>query len=157
MRQLSLIMICALITPAVAADDAVKKLGEPLTEGLETTPIEEIVADPDAWAGKKVRIAGQVEGVCAMQGCWMDLVSPENATLRVKVDDGVIVFPAEAIGHRAIAEGTIEIVEMTRERYVAWMRHVAEEEEREFDPESIGEGPHRIVRLHGLGAEIGRS
>ena len=139
---------------AAAAEEAVTKLGEPLSDGLEITAIDEILAAPAAWAGKPVRIGGQVEGVCKMQGCWMDLVSAEDTALRVKVDDGVIVFPQEAVGYQATAEGTIEIVEMTKEKYIGWMRHVAEEEELEFDPESIGFGPYRIVQLRGQGAEV---
>lgn len=146
--------ICAALTTTSMAGESGETFGAPLTEGLEITPIEEIVGDPGVWEGRHVRISGQVEGVCAMQGCWMDLVSSEDVTLRVKVDDGVIVFPPQAIGHRATAEGLVEIVDMTRERYVAWLRHAADEEGREFDTASVGDGPYRIVRLRGLGAEI---
>jgi hypothetical protein len=153
MRRFALIAVVLLAAQFATAGDTTS-LGQPL-EGLEPTPIEVIVADPDAWEGKDVRISGEVTGVCAMQGCWMDLVSPENATLRVKVDDGVIVFPPEAVGQRAVAEGKVEIVEMTKDEYTGWMKHVAEEEGKEFDLESLGEAPYRIVRLRGLGAEIG--
>ena len=154
MTALVLMPLCfiALAAPGVAA--SVESFGEPLTEGLAESAIQEIVSDPDAWAGKRVRVVGEVDAVCAMQGCWMDLVSPERVSLRVKVDDGVIVFPPESIGRRATAEGTVEIVEMEREQYVAWMRHVADEEGRQFDPASIGDAPYRLVRLRGLGAEI---
>jgi hypothetical protein len=48
----------------------------------------------------------------------------------------------------------VEILELDRERYAAWLQHVAEEENREFDPAEIGDGPYRIVRLRGLGSEI---
>lgn len=157
MRRLCSFIILASIATSVFGDEAVTRLGEPLTEGLEPTPIEEILADPEVWEGKRVRVAGEIAGVCAMQGCWMDLVSPDDATLRVKVDDGVIVFPSESIGEPASAEGTVEILEMDRERYLGWLRHVAEEEGSEFDPATVGEGPHRVVRLRGLGAEIGSS
>ena len=44
------------------------------------------------------------------------------------MDDGVIVFPSEAVGHDAVAEGEVEILEMGKEKYEAWLRHVAEEE-----------------------------
>lgn len=132
----------------------VATFGEPLAPNLEITPIASIVAEPNAWAGKRVRIAGEVSGVCAMKGCWIDLVSADEARLRVKVDDGVIVFPTEAKSHSAIAEGTVEVLEMERDRYEAWMRHVADEEGRVFDPTEIGDGPYRVVRLRGSGAEI---
>lgn len=84
----------------------------------------------------------------------MDLASAEDATIRVKVDDGVIVFPKDAVGKQAVAEGEVEILDMERDRYEAWMRHVAEEEGREFDEAEIGVAPYRIVRIRGIGAKI---
>lgn len=132
----------------------VSKYGESLTPELELTPIASILSEADAWAGRRVRVAGEVSGVCTRQGCWMDLVSADDATLRVKVEDGVIVFPPEAKGHPAVAEGEVEILEMERGKYESWLRHVADEEGRAFDPAEVGDGPYRIVRLRGIGAEI---
>lgn len=149
----------AILVPFVAAPEAaaeVESYGEELSADVEPTPIEEILSDPDRWAGRRVRIEGEVSGVCAHQGCWIDLRSPEDATLRVKVEDGVIVFPQDAVGKPAVAEGEVEILEMERDKYEAWLRHVAEEEARAFDPAEVGEGPYRIVRLRGIGASVGR-
>ena len=41
-----------------------------------------------------------------------------GARLRVKVDDGVMVFPVTAKGKLAVAEGTVEAIPMEREQYV---------------------------------------
>ena len=48
-------------------------------------------------------------------GCWMTLApdgaaGDKPATLRLKVDDGVIVFPVSARGRTAVAQGVIERV-----------------------------------------------
>ncbi len=145
-------LIAVLCAPIASAAD--RSFGEPLSTGLEVTPIADIVSDPDAWEGKRVRIEGEVCGVCRMQGCWLELESAENVRLRVKVDDGVIVFPPDAVGRRATAEGEVEILELTREQYVGWLEHQAEETGDEFDPATVGEGPYRIVRLRGLGAVV---
>jgi hypothetical protein len=123
---------------------------------MSLTPISSILEDPDRWVGQRVRIAGEISGVCAKQGCWMDLTSDDDSTLRVKVDDGAIVFPQDAVGALAQAEGKVEILDLEREKYEAWLRHVAEEEGREFDAAELGEAPFRIVRLRGLGAQISR-
>jgi hypothetical protein len=147
-----MVLALAVVGGSVSAETL--KLGEPLESELQVTAIEEILAAPDAWAGKTVRIEGRVAEVCTKMGCWMDLVSPEEARIQVKVDDGVIVFPLEAVGRRAAAEGKVEILEMTREQYEAWLRHAAEETGKEFEASQVGEGPYRIVRLRGLGAEI---
>ena len=143
-----------ILIPALCAAGETEVYGEALTAGLTVTPIEKILSDPDSWEGKTVQISGVVSGVCASQGCWIDITSTQDATLRVKVDDGVIVFPQESTGRQAVAEGQIEILEMDREQYESWLRHVAEEEDREFEPSEVGDGPYRIVRLKGLGSEI---
>jgi len=154
MSRNTLIAALMVLLPALCTAGEIEKYGESLTEGLEETPISEILGDPGAWQGKKVQIAGEVSGVCTRQGCWIDITSPEDATLRVKVDDGVIVFPEESMGRQAVAEGEVEILDMDRDEYEAWLRHVAEEEGREFDPSEMGESPYRIVRLKGFGSEI---
>jgi hypothetical protein len=154
--RIPLAWIAALLLAATlgAAGEDAETFGEAPTEELELTPIESLLEDPDSWEGQLVRISGEVSGVCAKRGCWMDLTSASDATLRVKVDDGVIVFPQDAVGRQAEAAGRIEIVEMEREAWETWLRHVAEEEARPFDPSEIGEGPYRLVRVRGTGARI---
>ena len=153
-RRTMILMALALTVVGGSVSAETLKLGEPMESELQVTPIEEILATPDTWVGKKVRIEGRVAEVCTKMGCWMDLVSPDDARIQVKVDDGVIVFPLEAVGRQAVAEGKVEILDLSREQYEAWLRHAAEETGKEFDPSRVGEGPYRIVRLRGLGAEI---
>lgn len=136
-------------------------LGETYGAGVklaETTSIAKILADPDAYVGKAVRIEGRVLEVCPMKGCWMELSEdPEGkgpARLRVKVDDDVIVFPVTAEGKLAVAEGVVEAIPMTREQYTGWLAHLAEERGETFDPATVGEGPFRILQIRGTGARI---
>lgn len=121
----------------------------------EVTPIADILGDPDAYLGKTVRIEGGVLDVCPMKGCWIE-VGGEDQKIRVKVDDGVIVFPADARGRIAAAQGTVEALELSREDYVRWLAHLAEEKGESFDAESLelGEGPFRLVQIRGTGARI---
>jgi hypothetical protein len=77
----------------------------------EATPIERLLATPDEYLGKTVRVDGRVEAVCDMMGCWMNLSEAASGkTIQVKVDDGVIVFPVAAKGRSASAEGVFEKV-----------------------------------------------
>ena len=55
---------------------------------------------------------------------------------------------------QATAEGTVQVIDLDRDRYASWMEHLAEERGEEFDPASIGEGPYQIVQIQGAGAEI---
>lgn len=145
-----LCVLATVATPGRAADTYGSGVTLP-----ETTSIEKIIADPDAYVGKRVRIEGQVLDICPMKGCWMELAAEDGgARLRVKVDDGVIVFPATAKGKIAAAEGTVEAIPMTREQYVGWLEHLAEERGQTFDAASVGEGPFRILQIRGEGARI---
>lgn len=119
-----------------------------------STSIQEIVSNPDAWNGKTVRVEGKVVGVCEMKGCWIELESQDQSRLRIKVEDDVIVFPAEAKGRWAVAEGTVSVREMTRDEWVRWQSHLAEEKGETFDEAAVGEGPYRLVQVQGTGAEI---
>lgn len=150
----SVVLAALLATPATPAraDDG-KAYGEPLT-GTDTIPISELLAGPEPYLGKTVRVEGVVTGVCKKRGCWMSLASDQEfQELRIKVDDGVIVFPVEAKGRRAVAEGVFTRVELTLEQTLARARHHAEEHGEEFDPASVTE-PLSFYQIKGTGAVI---
>lgn len=154
MRTRAFALTLALVLAALPTLAGEKDYGKGVTLA-ETTSVAKILADPDAWVGKTVRIEGKVLDVCPMAGCWMELEEGDGAArLRVKVDDGVIVFPVTAKGRLAVAEGVVEAIPMTREKYVAWLEHLAEERGQAFDPSTVGEGPFRIVQVKGTGARI---
>lgn len=157
---LMLVLAVAALLPAGAWAGSESKGEKTYGTGVsltETTSIREILARPDDFVGKRVRIEGPVLDVCPMKGCWMELAAGKGdapASLRVKVEDGVITFPVDAKGKLAVAEGTVEAIPMSREQYVGWLAHLAEERGETFDPASVGEGPFRILQLHGTGARI---
>lgn len=129
------------------------KLGKPLTQ-KQATPIADLTATPDPLVGKLVQVKGKVTEVCQMMGCWMALVDPATqATIRVKVNDGEIVFPKDSVGRMAVAEGTLTRIELTRDQAVAHARHEAEEQGRKFDASSIKQGA-TIYQIQGTGAII---
>jgi hypothetical protein len=75
----------------------------------DTTLISAILTEPDAYVGQRVLVAGTVVEVCEKRGCWMQVASDQEfQALRVKVEDGVIVFPMTARGHAAVVEGIVE-------------------------------------------------
>ena len=79
----------------------------------DATPIAQLLAKPVDFQGKTVRVEGIVTGVCTMMGCWMGIASadaPKGPSILIKVDDGVIVFPASARGRRATAQGVMQRV-----------------------------------------------
>ena len=120
----------------------------------DTTNISDIMADPEKWVGKKVLVKGQIVDVCKKRGCWMELASDkEFQTIRIKVNDGEIVFPLQARGKTALAEGTVEKLELSLEQTINYYKHHAEEQGQEFDESSV-KAPMKIYRIRGLGASI---
>lgn len=100
-----------LVVPALAvvADETTLGAGVSIKEA---TPIATILAAPDAFVGKTIRVDGVATAVCEDMGCWMSIASEADAekTIRVKVEDGVIVFPMSAKGKKVSAEGVFEVV-----------------------------------------------
>ena len=88
------------------------KLGAGVTL-KEPTPIASVIERPRDYLGKTIRIDGVATAVCSHMGCWM-AVAPEGneqaGTVRLKVEDGVIVFPVSAKGKKVSAEGVLEAV-----------------------------------------------
>jgi hypothetical protein len=129
------------------------KLGAPLTQ-KDQVPIATLTSKPADYVGKTVQVRGTVAEVCEKMGCWMMLVdAASKAKVRIKVKDGEIVFPKEAIGKTAVAEGKFVKIEMTKEQAIAQAKHEAEENNRKFDPASIT-GPQTIYQIAGTGAVI---
>ncbi len=128
------------------------KLGKPLTLG-EPMTIAEVTAKADTLTGKTVQVKGKITEVCQMAGCWMALVDADGKTIRVKVNDGDIVFPKSAIGKKAIAEGEFKKIQRTKEQTIAQAKHEAEESGKKFDPASV-KGGSTTLQIQGRGAVI---
>ena len=143
---LAIAAVCALSLSAAT------NLGKPLTLDKPMT-IAEVTGKPDAFAGKTVQVRGKIVEVCQMAGCWMALTDDDGKTIRVKVNDGDIVFPKTAGGKMAIAEGEFKKIERTKEQAIAQARHEAEESGRKFNPASV-KGATTTFQINGSGAVI---
>lgn len=130
-----------------------EKFGKEITL-KEKTKISEITNKPEEFVGKTVLVEGEVIDVCPAAGCWMELKSDdETGKIKIKVRDGDIVFPMSAKGKKAVVEGTVYKIELTKEEALEYYEHLAEEKGVEFDPSTVT-GPVTIYQIKGLGAEI---
>jgi hypothetical protein len=149
----TLVLLFSIAFSPVAVGGDGKAYGEPLS-GSDTTLISVLMADPDHYVGQVVRVEGLITGVCEKRGCWMSLASDQEfEDLRIKVDDGVIVFPIEAKGRRAVAEGEFFKIEMTMEQTIAYKKHHAEEHNEKFDASTVTE-PLTYYQIKATGAVI---
>lgn len=129
------------------------KLGAPLALKKQTA-ISALESKPATFVDKQVQVKGKVVEVCEKAGCWMNLVDPKtNAKVRIKVKDGEIVFPKEAIGKMAVAEGTFVKIDLTKDQLIAQLKHEAEENHKKFDPATVTEGK-TIYQIKGAGAVV---
>ena len=75
------------------------------------TPVSAILAQPADFVGKVVKVQGMIVDVCASRGCWLELGGDKAfETIRIKVQDGVIVFPLSARGKKAWAQDRKSVV-----------------------------------------------
>jgi len=130
-----------------------KDYGKKLTL-KEKTKVSDILSNPEKYAGKKVLVEGTVVDVCQQRGCWIKLSSDkEFEAIRFKVDDGVIVFPMEAKGKSARAEGVVSVKTYSKEDLIKQGEMHAKEEGTTFDPSTVT-GPKTVVQIKGEGAVI---
>jgi Domain of unknown function (DUF4920) len=131
--------------PAGAAFGAGVKLAE-------TTPIDTILSDPKSYQGKTVRVEGMITDVCPKRGCWFDMAGGgPGKKLKFKVTDGEMVFPPDAKGKFAVAEGVVAVRELSIEESKQYAEYQSKEYGIPYDPASITK-PTNVVRLDGTGA-----
>ena len=154
MRSLLLFLIALFIMVQFSfAGDEGKIYGKGISLKV-TTKISEILAKPDENLGKTFLVEGRIVDVCKKRGCWMELASDQEfQTIRVKVNDGEIVFPLSAKGKLAKVEGVLEKIELTKEQTKMYKKHQAEEQGEKFDSTCIHEAMN-IYRLKGIGVVI---
>jgi hypothetical protein len=109
---MKVVVVAAALLALAVAPAGETKLGAGVSI-KESTPIKALLDKPQDFVGKTVRVDGVATEICQHMGCWM-AVAPEGSTsggtVRLKVEDGVIVFPASAKGRKVSAEGVFEVV-----------------------------------------------
>jgi Domain of unknown function (DUF4920) len=138
---------------------AVAQEGQTFGKGVKTedsVKVTELIAHADKYLGKTVRVEGVVADVCAKRGCWMDIVGDgATATIRIKVEDGVMVFPTSAKGKQAVAEGVFTKIEMTPDEARAAAKHTAEDSGQALDAKKAAPpAPLVVYEIRGTGAVI---
>lgn len=123
--------------------------GEPLKDA-PAVPLAELLAKPQAHAGKTVRVEGTVRKACEKKGCWMELAEgPKGAGVRVTFKDYGFFVPLDSAGSSARVEGVVNVKELSE----ATAKHY--ESEGATVPRS-SDGKAREVQLVATGVELRR-
>ncbi len=114
--------------------------------------IETLLSSPDEFSEQTITVEGKVISVCDKKGCWM-MITSGNKQLRIKVDDGDMVFPFNAKDKTAFATGKLEALTMSKDKAIAYLSHLAEDAGESFDPASVT-GETTIYQLRPTGVVI---
>ncbi|MBK8165703.1 MAG: DUF4920 domain-containing protein [bacterium] len=152
MRTMVLIVtLVATLAASAALAGETKTYGKGVA-GADTVKVSDLLANPEAWVGKTIRVQGKAVGVCEHRGCWVNLASDvEGQTVRVKVKDGEIVFPPAMQGDMVIAEGVWTANQLDMETTKKVCEHQAKEKGETFDPNSVT-SCMTLYQLSGTGA-----
>jgi len=141
----------ALMTSVSTFADEVFGTGADMTKHIT---VANLMAKPTDHVDQTITVKGKIVKVCKKKGCWADLVTEGSSEkLTMKVRDGDMVFPMAAIGKTAYATGNLYAYEMSLEKTRGYLAHRAEENQEEFDPESITSGM-TMYRLTPTGVTI---
>lgn len=140
------LIVAFLLTALLTVRASEEKYGKEITQ-TQKTAISKILAEPEAFEGKTILVEGVVAGVCDDKGCWIDLSGENpNEKIKVKVEDGVIVFPQDAKGKTALVEGVFTEVSGDS----CEDEHASSEE----DGCCSKEKKNKVYQIKGLGAVI---
>jgi hypothetical protein len=122
--------------------------GAELSDGAPVS-VAELLRSPDAFAGKKVRVKGNVSAMCTHRRGWFAVVSDDQSGTFVRViTTPSFLVPAGSIGNTAEAEGMVEVIEVAAEH----AKHIAGEHKL-GDPEAITGNVKQVV-LRASGADF---
>lgn len=148
----TLTSLCGLVATTMLALTPTT-VGRPLKVAQETK-VSALLGRPEAFRDKEVRVRGTIVQVCQERGCMMVIKGDQRfQTLMVKVEDGALVFPADGTGKEAVVEGILRVKTYSEQE----LKALCETERKALFGKSWNTpGPKHVVRLEGLGAEIGR-
>ncbi|MEL6132927.1 MAG: DUF4920 domain-containing protein [Bacteroidota bacterium] len=108
---------------SMAADGSASFHGFRIDEGGVVSSEEALAMLAEKGEITGVKVSGNVDQVCQMRGCWMDMSIAEGEQMHVRFKDYGFFVPKDASGKIAIVEGRLYADTVS----VADMRHKAED------------------------------
>jgi hypothetical protein len=136
-------------TEAIPADTFLKR-GAAIGNA-EKVSLAKVLASPDKFVGKTVRIEGVVVRSCKMEGCWAE-IAPDidsKSSVRVKMKDHAFFIPLQSAGSFARAEGVLSVKTLKKEE----VDHLINEDGAKFDNRNA-DGSVTEVSFEATGIEL---
>jgi len=152
MKKISYALLIFAITATIIFAGDGKKYGKEISL-KNKTKIGDILSNPAKYDGKKVLVEGTVVGVCESRGCWIELSGEKDfQKIKVKVNDGEIVFPLEAKGKKALVEGEVYSVEVEKKSDCSGT--CGEKDKSKEDECQHTKKTEKVYQIKGFGAKI---
>lgn len=116
----------------------------------ENTKLADVLKDPKAFVGRKIRVTGVIDGVCQKRGCWMNVKDGDSKTF-VKFTDYAFFVPLDVAGRNVVIEGTPKEQEVSE----AMRRHYAQDAGKSKEEIEKIKGSETTVMLVVDAVEIG--
>ena len=134
------------VTSKTADGKTLLHAGAQFSDGVAVTT-SELLAAPDKFAGKKVRVKGNVSAMCVHARAWFALAADDKSGQFVRVMTAPnFLVPQDSIGKNAETEGVVEVTEVDPNQ----AKHIAGEHKL-GDPAAIT-GPVKQVVIRATGA-----
>jgi hypothetical protein len=134
--------------PAHAA--TITAVGATLPEG-KTTPLADVLAQPERYAGQTLIVEGVVRAACKKRGCWMELspATGDARSCRVRFKDYGFFVPPDSAGAEARLSGEVKLRMLGKEE-------VAHLEGEGATVAKSADGSAQAVELTATGVELTR-
>lgn len=132
---------------AMARQKSDRHFGEAFTDA-KVVALDEVISNVEKYAGKQVKVEGEIKDVCQAKGCWLVVTDGERA-MRVSFKDYGFFVPKDAAGKRVVLEGKVE------KKIISEMhaQHLAQESKEKKDPSTI-KGPQEVITMVATGVKI---
>ena len=126
------------------------KRGAPIGKA-EKVSLAKVLASPEKFSGKLVRVEGVVVRSFKMEGCWAELAPDKDSTtsVRVKMKDHAFFIPLQSAGSFARAEGVFSVKTLSK----AEVDHLVNEDGAKVDKRNA-DGSVTEVSFEATGIEL---
>ena len=131
--------------------NAYLKRGAPLGDSKKVS-LAKVLAEPDKYAARMVRVEGVIVRSCKMEGCWAELAPDKNGkSVRVRMKDHAFFIPLDAAGSFARAEGVFRVKTLSK----AEVDHMIADDGAKFENRNT-DGSVTEVSFEATGIELKR-
>lgn len=121
--------------------------GADLNKDLAVVSIADLIAKPDEYIDKTVKVSGKITDVCQGMGCWMILSDGTNSVKIMTMHK--FFMPKDAEGN-VMADGVFKTIEETEEHAREMLK---ESRNPNMKPEDI-KGPQKVYIVQATGVKI---